>query len=213
MTGSTEPETMAAIAATAPGAAPIRAPAGQVLFRPDDPCHGFVAVRRGSIRVGLTSAGGRELLLYRVRPGQICLQTFACLVEGRRYAAEGVVEADVEGVLLPPAAFDRLMTDSAAFRGAVLGSVARRFGDLEGVVQALAFTGLPARLAAALVAHATDGMVSLTHEALATEIGSAREAVSRQLAQLAREGLVAQTRGQIRLIDRRALERLAAAPM
>lgn len=208
-----DPEVMAAIAAAAPGAMPLKAPAGHVLFRPEDPCHGFVAVRRGAIRVGLTSVGGRELLLYRVRPGQICLQTFACLVEGRRYAAEGVVEADVDGVLLPPAAFDRLMAEDAAFRACVLGSVASRFGDLEGVVQALAFTGLPARLARALLERSVEGGVSLTHEALATEIGSAREAVGRQLAQMARDGLVSLSRGRIALVDLAALERLSRSEM
>ncbi|HRD47145.1 MAG TPA: Crp/Fnr family transcriptional regulator [Caulobacter sp.] len=209
MTAGPDPEAMAAIAGGAPGAAPLRATTGQVLFRPGDPCHGFVALKRGAIRVGLTSVAGRELLLYRVRPGQICLQTFACLVEGRLYAAEGVVETDVEGVLLPPAAFDRLMAENAAFRSCVMGSVASRFGDLEGVVQALAFTGLPSRLAAALLAQSVNGAVNLTHEALAAEIGSAREAVGRQLSQMAREGLVSLGRGNIRLVDVGALQGLA----
>ena len=200
---------MAAIAAAAPGAIPLRAPAGQVLFRPDDPCGGFIALRRGAIRVGLTSLGGRELVLYRVRPGEICLQTFACLIEGRHYGAEGVAEADIDAVLLPPPVFDRLMGENGPFRAAVLGSVASRFGDLEGVVQALAFTGLPARVAAALVAGAVDGVLDITHETLAAEIGSAREAVSRQLSQMAREGLITQTRGRIVLRDAAALERVA----
>lgn len=204
-----DPEAMATIAAGAAGAVAVKAPAGQVLFRPEDPCGGFFALRRGVIRVGLTSASGRELLLYRVRPGQICLQTFACLIEGRLYAAEGVVEQDVDAVLLPPPVFDRLIGDNAVFRAAVLGSVASRFGDLEGVVQALAFTGLPARLAGALVERAIDDVVSITHEILAAEIGSAREAVSRQVAQMARDGLVVQGRGVIEILDRPALERLA----
>ena len=209
MTPSPDPGAMAAIAASASGAVAVRAPAGQVLFRPEDPCAGFIALRSGVIRVGLTSASGRELLLYRVRPGQICLQTFACLVEDRLYAAEGVVEQAVEAVLLPPPAFDRLIGENAVFRASVLGSVASRFGDLEGVVQALAFTGLPARLAAALVERAIGDVVSITHEVLAAEIGSAREAVSRQVSQMARDGLLAQGRGVIEILDRPALERLA----
>ena len=94
---------MAVIAANAPGAIPIRAGAGDVLFRPGDPCRGFIALRTGAIRVGLTSASGREILLYRVRPGDICLQTFACLVQDRSYAAEGVAESELDALLLPPA--------------------------------------------------------------------------------------------------------------
>lgn len=200
---------MAAIAATAPGAITLRAPAGRVLFRPDDPCGGFIALRRGSIRVGLSSISGRELVLYRVRPGQICLQTFACLIEGLHYGAEGVAELDIDAVLLPPPVFDDLMAGNALFRGAVLGSVASRFGDLESVVQALAFTGLPARVASALMSGAIDNRLTVTHEAIAAEIGSAREAVSRQLAQMARDGLISQSRGRIQILDPAALARLA----
>jgi CRP/FNR family transcriptional regulator len=51
--------------------------------------------------------------------------------------------------------------------------------------------------------------VSITHEVLAAEIGSAREAVSRQVSQMARDGLLAQGRGVIEILDRPALERLA----
>ncbi|MEQ1709688.1 MAG: Crp/Fnr family transcriptional regulator [Terricaulis sp.] len=199
--------------AAAQGATPVRAPAGAVLFRPDDPCRGFIALKRGAIRVVLTSAAGREIVLYRVHPGEICLQTFSCLVQHKAYGAEGVAEEDVEALLITPEAFDRLMTEDAAFRGAVLASVAGRFADFEHVVEALAFTGLEARVAAGLMRLAGEGDdVHVTHEALAAEIGSAREAVSRQLGLFARHGLVRLSRGCITLKRRDALSRLAEAP-
>ncbi len=204
------PSTTLADIALAAGAAPVRAPAGAVLFRPEEACKGFIALSAGVIRVGLTSAGGREIVLYRVGPGEICLQTFSCLVEGRTYAAEGVAEEAVEGCLLSPEAFDALLGDSAPFRRAVLASVAERFGDYEQIVEALAFTGLQTRVAAALLRLAApDGAARVTHEALATEIGSAREAVSRQLGLFARAGLVSLSRGRIDLMQPGALRRLA----
>jgi CRP/FNR family transcriptional regulator len=97
-------------------------------------------------------------------------------------------------------AFDRLMSQDQAFRSVVLSSVASRFMDLEAMVETLAFTGLPARLAGALLANgAGSGVVRMTHEELAAEIGSAREAVSRQLAVFAHADLVSLRRGQITL--------------
>lgn len=199
--------------AAAQGATPVRAPAGAVLFRPSDPCRGFIALKRGAIRVTLTSAGGREIVLYRVHPGEICLQTFSCLVQHKAYAAEGVAEEDVEALLISPQAFDRLMKEDSAFRAAVLASVAGRFSDFEHVVEALAFTGLEARVAAGLLRLAGEGEdVHATHEVLAAEIGSAREAVSRQLGLFARQGLVTLARGRIELKRRDALSRLADTP-
>ena len=90
-----------AICECAQGSSPLRVPAGTVLFRPQEPCRGFLALHTGTIKVSLTSASGREIVLYRVHPGEICLQTFACLAQDQTYAAEGVAEEDVEGVLAP----------------------------------------------------------------------------------------------------------------
>ncbi len=200
--------------ARTPGVLSMRASPGDVLFRPHDACRGFIVVREGVVRVGLTGANGRELVLYRVRPGGICLQTFSCLIHGRPYAAEGVAEDNVQVLLVPPAMFDRLLAENPRFRAAVLGSIADRFGDFEQVVQALAFTGLEARLASALLRLAgVNGTVCATHAELAAEIGSAREAVSRQLGFFANQGLVTLSRGHIELNRPTILAGLADAPV
>lgn len=75
--GADVTDALMAICECAAGVAPMRVPAGTVLFRPQEPCRGFLALRSGSIKVSLTSASGREIVLYRVHPGEICLQTFA----------------------------------------------------------------------------------------------------------------------------------------
>lgn len=205
-------DVLAEIAQRAPGVRALRARAGDVLFRPDDPCPGFIALRSGAIKVGLTSPAGREIVLYRVHPGEICLQTFSCLVQNRTYAAEGTAEDAVEALLIPPGAFDALIREDGAFRGAVLASVATRFADFEQVVEALAFSGLETRVASGLLRLAdAEGVVRATHEALAAEIGSAREAVSRQLGLFARQGLVTLARGQVAIRRRDALSRLTEA--
>ena len=192
---------------------PMNAKAGTVLFRPGQPCPGFVRVRAGAIRVSITSAQGRELVLYRVRPGDICLQTFSCLIEHRTYSAEGVAEADLEADLLPPSALNAAMETDAAFRSQVMEAVARRFSDFERLVQSVALSGVEARLARALLALAgADGAVAATHEALAAEAGSARAVVSRTLGQFSERGLVALSRGQVMLLDRARLSQIAGDP-
>lgn len=186
--------------------------AGTVLFRAGEECAGFLVLRRGAIKVSLTGAVGREIVLYRVAPGDICLQTFGCLVEGRRYSAEGVAETDLEVELIPPPEFQRLMAADPEFRSRLLASIARRFFDFEHMVESLAFTALAPRVARELLRLAGDGHeVVSTHERIATEIGSAREAVSRQLAALAREGWIRPGRGRLTLLDRPSLARLASA--
>lgn len=189
----------------------LTAPAGTVLFAPGQDCPGFLRVREGSVRVTLTGAAGRAVVLYRVGPGDVCLQTFACLTEGRSYSAEGRAETDLRAELLPHAAFRRAMAQDDSFRAEVLQAVARRFADFEQLVEDVALTGFDARLARALLRLAgADGRLDLTHDALAAETASGRAFVSRRLAEFARQGLVAPGRGQLRLLDRAGLEQIAA---
>jgi len=183
---------------------------GDVLFRPGQECPGFLLLDKGSIKVTLTAASGREVVLYRVQPGGICLQTFTCLIERRAYAAEGVAESDLEGEMIPAADFRRRLEQDAGFRDAVLDAIAHRFAEYEQLIEDVALTGFDARLARALLRLADrEGEVAATHDALAKETASGRAFVTRRLAELARSGLIEQKRGGVRILDRAALEKIS----
>lgn len=188
----------------------FNAAAGSVLFRPGDPCPGLIRLQSGTIRVSLTSPGRREVVLYRVRPGELCLQTFSCLAEGVAYSAEGIAETDLSGTILPPAAFRRRLAEDAAFRDSVLAAIARRFHDFETLVEEVALSDFETRLARSLLRLAEAGAeIRVTHEALAAETASGRAFVSRRLADFAARGLIATARGRIRILDRDRLARIA----
>lgn len=184
--------------------------AGDVLFQPGSACPGFLVLDHGTIRVSLTAANGREVVLYRVTAGTVCLQTFTCLVEDRHYSAEGVVEEDVEGELIPAGDFRRRLAEDDGFRVLVFDGVAHRFTEYQRLVEEVALTGFDARLARVLMRLEVGGFVTATHAALAAETASGRAFVSRRLAEFARGGVVVQEKGGVRITDRRALERIAA---
>lgn len=186
-------------------------PSGAVAFHPGSQCPGFIAVKQGSIRVSHLSPGGREVTLYRVGPGQLCLQTFTCLTRAETYSATGIVEEPLDAQLISAARFEILMTERALFRESVFRAVGDRFADFQDALETLAFTGLPARIAGALLRLARNGAVAATHETIAAEIGSAREAVSRQIGIFAKSGLVRAARGHIELIEPRKLAALRDA--
>lgn len=184
---------------------------GQVIFQPGQECPGFVRLTKGTIRVTLTGAGGREVVLYRVKPGEVCLQTFSCLVDGKPYGAEGMAETDLEGELIPAGQFSRRMDEDPGFRQEVLTSVAVRFEEYQQLIEDVALTGFDARLAKVLLRLADeDGLVAATHAALASETASGRAYVTRRLAEFTRRGLVEQTAGGVVLKDRAAMQRIAA---
>lgn len=185
----------------------LTVPAGTVLFRDGDPCQGFPLVLDGEVRVSRAAPNGRELELYRVVPGELCLVSSAALFAGQPLGARGVAVGPTTLALLPPGAFREALAD-AGFRDYVLGLYATRLADLTGLIEAIAFQRLDSRLAAALLGHGP--AVQATHQALADELGTVREIVTRLLHRFEREGWVALSRERIELKDAAALRALAA---
>ncbi len=183
------------------------APAGTVIFDEDQPCQGFPLLLSGSIRVIKASPNGRELQLYRVMPGESCILTSSCLLGHTRYHARGIAENDLEMVLLPASSFQALLGRHEAFRNYVFHLFSERLTDLMQLVSAVAFQKLDQRLATLLVARPSP--LRTTHQALADELGSAREIVSRLLKGFAEQGWVRSGREQIEVIDAPALKRFA----
>jgi CRP/FNR family transcriptional regulator len=187
------------------------APQGTTVFQPGQACPGFVILTEGSIKVTLTGASGREVVLYRVRPGEICLQTLSCLINDQPYGAEGLAETDVAGQLVPARAFHQKFAEDPGFRDMIMTSVAARFAEYQQLVEDVALTGFDARLARVLLRMAGPShLVATTHAALATETASGRAYVTRRLAEFAKTGWVAQTDDGIEILDPRALEQVAA---
>lgn len=191
------------------GAQIISAPAGAAVFAPGQKADSFFVLLEGSVRVGRQSDTGREVVLYRVQAGESCVLTTACMLSLDAYSADGVVEADLRAVAIPRDTFDDLIARSPVFRAFVFAAYSRRIADLFLLVDDIVFQRMDVRLAARLLELADDdGRVRATHQALSSEIGTAREVVSRALGEFQRKGWVAQSRGEVRLIRRDAIERM-----
>jgi CRP/FNR family transcriptional regulator len=185
-------------------AAVMHLPAGTVMFDENQPCQGFPLLLSGSIRVIKASANGRELQLYRVCPGESCILTSSCLLGHAHYHARGVVEQDIELVALPPPAFRTLLSQCEPFRDYIFSLFSERLTDLMQLVSAVAFQKLDQRLAALLIAKPSP--IHITHQALADELGSVREIVSRLLKNFSDQGWLRLGREQIEVIDVAALK-------
>jgi len=186
-------------------------PQGAVLFRDGDSCGGYVMVLEGSVRVQKIDPEGREIVLYRVEPGQTCMLTTTCLLGGQAYPAEGVAETEVELAMLPADAFYAAMAASEAFRRFVFAAIGRRISDLMLLVEDVAFGRMDVRLGRLLLKRVREHGTHLdcTHQDLAFELGTAREVVSRLLKNFERRGALSLGRGKIEVIDSAALAHTA----
>ncbi len=191
-----------------PAALPMSVPAGTVLFTENTPCQGFPLVLDGEIKVSRSSGDGRSLELYRVVPGELCLVSSACLFRTQPLSAHGVTTKASTLLLISPEIFSRWL-ETPAFRNEVLGLFAERMADLTCLIDAVAFQRLDQRLAAALLGRGQN--LALTHQALADELGTVREIVSRLLRRFEREGWVRLSRERIHICDSAALRAMAGA--
>ena len=189
----------AAEAARRAGALPVSFAAGDVIYRPGDLARGWIVLESGRVKVSLTADNGREVALYRIAAGESCVLTTAAMFSGDSMLAEAVAETDVQARLIPTPVFERLIGELAEFRRVVLRNYAERVVDLVIVIQEALFHAVPERLARRLLAAARGGVVATTHQALAAELGTAREVVSRILRQMEREGALESERGEIRI--------------
>lgn len=197
------------LAAACQPAALLSLPAGAEIFSEQQACKGFPLLLSGSIKVVKSTAGGREMLLYRVEPGGSCIITSSCLLGHTPYSARGVAESPLSLLLLPAILFDQLIAENAAFRDFVFHLFSDRIAELMQLVEEVAFHRLDQRLAKLLLAKSEP--IHTTHQALAEELGSVREIVSRLLKGFSAQGLVALGREQISVLDRSGLQQLADA--
>ena len=175
-------------------------------------CSHLALVLDGRARVYKSGAEGRELTLYRVHSGESCILTTSCILSDRPFPAFAVTETTVEARLVPAMAVKQWMGRHAPWRTYVFDLLARRLDAVIASLEEVAFRRLDARLATALLeAHAaaeTD-TIRTTHEQLASDLGSAREVISRLLKHFEHDGVVDLARGAVTIRDREGLRRLA----
>lgn len=187
----------------------VTVPAGTEVFAPGQAADNLLLLLDGTVRVVQHSETGREIFLYRVHPGESCVLTTACVLAMADYSASGVAETDVRAVAIPRKVFDDLVARSPLFREFVFKAYARRITELFTLIDEIVFKKLDVRLAERLLELADADVVKATHQTLGVELGTAREVISRTLADFQRRGWIEQSRGMIHLVGKADLARLA----
>jgi CRP/FNR family transcriptional regulator len=182
---------------------------GDVLFTEGEASKLFPAVGVGSIRVFRIGATGREITLYHVKGEQSSLVSMLAALLSRPVIATGQAEVPTEAVLFPAAALREWVITSDPMRRYIFETVTRALVDVTTLLEDVAFRTMESRVAALLLQHfATADVISMRHEDIAAELGTAREVVSRLLENYERMGAINLSRGRVEMRDVGALRRL-----
>jgi len=186
--------------------------ARQFIAMEGDSCHALPLMLSGQARVYKMGDQGREITLYRIAPGESCILTASCILGNRDFPAFAHTDGDAEMLVVPSGAVRKWMHDHPAWRQFVFQLIARRLVTVIETVDEVTFQRLDARLAAHLLDQlqtAKGDALHVTHETIASELGSSREVISRQLKMLEQEGLVTLGRGVITVHDPAGLRHTA----
>jgi CRP/FNR family cyclic AMP-dependent transcriptional regulator len=189
-------------------------PAGALVFAESEPCSGMYVVESGHIRIFKTSASGREQVLSIDGPGSSVAEL--PVFDGGNYPASVAAIDDASLVFVGKQDFQALCVAHPQVALKVLRVVGARLRKLVGIIEELSFTTVRHRLASYLVRLAqregtqtSNGIeinLPASKQELASEIGTVRELVSRNLSRFQAEGLL-QFNGRLVVVrDIKALE-------
>ncbi len=187
----------------------VRVAGGDNLFKQGEVCRLFPLLLGGCIRVYREDPHGRQITLYDVTPGEICVLSSAALLAGSPYSASACARADTVLIALGSGVFQRLIETSGSWRQLVFGLYAERFCDLTLLVDEIAFRSLSGRLAGFLAGTPRE-VLSATHQQMADELGSVRVIITRLLGRFEEQGWIALERGLVTICNRKALLEFAA---
>ena len=171
-------------------------------------CTGAIYVNSGALRAYMLSEEGREITLYRLFPGDICILSASCVLKSITFDVFVDAEENSEVFLIRSQTFAQLVAENVYVENFALRTAVERFSDVMWTMQQILFMSFDKRLAVFLsdeLAKTGGDTVSLTQEQIAKYMGSAREVVSRMLKYFASEKLVEVSRGGIRVLDKKRL--------
>ena len=167
-------------------------------------CTSFMLLLDGTVRVYQDSVDGREMTLYRINPGDVCLMSLNSLLHNKPFRANARSETDVRMLIIDEKDFHLAMGVSATFRTIMLTSLVDTVCTMVHSFYDTAFEPLDMRLACLLgrlFERADSEEISVTHQELSQELGTSREAISRLLKKLEQQNCIVLKRGQIILGD------------
>ena len=184
---------------------------GALLHNGSMDCLGLLLVREGQLRAYIYSDTGREVTIYRLFERDICLFSASCIMQSIQF--DITIEAEKDSLIwvIPPELYKDVMEHSAPLANYTNQIMASRFTDVMWLVEQIMWKSLDQRLAAFLLEESSledSPVLRLTHEKIASHMGTAREVITRMLRYFQEEGMVSLSRGTITIQDPERLARL-----
>lgn len=172
----------------------------QELIREDQYIRSFPIVISGLIKVCRTDDAGNELLLYYLRPGEVCTVSLICCMDRTRSRVKAITETETAVILIPVELLDSWIGEFQTWKEYVMRSMQMRFDELLNTIDGIAFMKMDERLEKFFLdRYQSSGSTVFegSHQEVALAMNSSREVISRLLKQMEKRGMITLSRGRI----------------
>lgn len=182
-----------------------------VLRGGEEECLGLLLVRSGQLRAYILSEDGREVTIYRLFERDICLFSASCMMNSIQFDITIEAEKDSELWIISPQVYAQVMRESAPLANYTNQIMGDRFSEVMWLIERIMWQSFDRRLAEFLLEESRieeTFKLRITHEKIASHLGTAREVVTRMLRYFKSEGLVSLSRGVVEILDEEGLLKL-----
>lgn len=188
-----------------------KVPKGTLLHDGTADCVGLLLIYAGQLRAYILSDEGKEVTIYRLFERDICLFSASCMMNSIQFDVSIESEKDTTFWVIPTDVYKKIMESSVAVANYTNQLMASRFSEVMWLIEQIMWKSFDKRLASFLleeIAVEESKTLQMTHEKIASHMGSAREVVTRMLRHFQSEGMVVLTRGSVEVTNEQKLRKL-----
>ncbi|MBP3677506.1 MAG: Crp/Fnr family transcriptional regulator [Agathobacter sp.] len=181
---------------------------GMLMHRTEDSCKGLMTILSGQLRTYILSEEGREVTLFRVNADEVCVLSASCLMDAITFDVLIEATEDTEVLVLPTTTLNHIVQQNPYIELFLYKSATEKFSDVMWTMQQILFLKIDQRVAQFLwdeMIQKNSMTLSITHDEIAKNIGSAREVVTKVLKYMVKENVLELKRGTITILDKEKL--------
>ena len=185
---------------------------GTLVHNGNDDCLGLLLIISGQLRAYILSEEGREITIFRLFSRDMCLFSASCMMKNIQFDITVTAEKDTEAWFIPVDIYKSLMENSAVIANYTNDIIGTRFTDVVWLIEQIMWKSFDKRLALFLKEEsAIEGTerLEITHEKIASHLGTAREVVTRMLKYFQGEKVVSLSRGIVEITDMKKLSEMS----
>jgi CRP/FNR family transcriptional regulator len=175
---------------------------GHAFILPGDKIVFVPIVMKGVLRIIRQGADDKEIFLYHLYPGQTCAMAINCCQSAKLSPIKAIAEEDAEVLQIPVSLIDDWFK-FPEWRAFINNTYGSRFAELIEVIDLIAFSNMDKQVLHYLQERgkaANSKSISITHQQIADELHTHREAISRLLRTMEQKGIVRLGRNAIELL-------------